>query len=59
MQVPMLELSKAVQRIIDVERKACEELQEELAATKAALAAKRDTLPVAKVSNYQLKAMHE
>ena len=38
----MLELSKAVQRIIEVERKAYEDLREELAATKAALAAKED-----------------
>lgn len=46
----MLELSKAVQRVIDVERKACEELREELTATKAALAATGGTLP-GKVSN--------
>ena len=46
----MLELSKAVQRVIDVERKACEELRGELTATKAALAATGTTLP-GKVSN--------
>lgn len=45
----MLELSKAVQRLIDVERKANDELQEELAATKAALAAKEEALSPEKV----------
>ena len=48
----MLELSKAVQRIVEVERKVCEALREELAAAKAALAAKEDALPGAgKVSS--------
>ena len=46
----MLELSKAVQRVIDVERKACEELRDELAATKAALASTEGALS-AKVSS--------
>ena len=36
----MLEVSKAVQRLINVERKEKEQLRKELAATKAALAAK-------------------
>lgn len=46
----MLELSKAVQRIIDVERKANDDLREELAAAKAALAAKEQALSAGKVS---------
>ena len=47
----MLELSKAVQRVVDVERKACEKLREELAEAKAALAAKNDNVSAAKVTD--------
>lgn len=55
----MLELSKAVQRVIDVERKACEKLREELAVAKAALTAMEYEVPAAKVTGLALEVCSE
>ena len=45
----MLELSKAVQRVIDVERNANEDLRKELATIKAAMTAKAAAQPAREV----------
>ena len=49
----MLELSKAVQRVIDVERNANKDLRKELATLKAAAAAKIGAQPTREVRNAQ------
>ena len=50
----MLELSKAVQRVIDVERNANKNLRKELATLKAAAAAKVAVQPTREVRHAQL-----